>query len=125
MRWHKCAPLSLQRNEDGTKESEAKKEEEDGARRVPRPERVLDHTDSILAVGQRRRGGQDRRSSADGRFQTRARRVDGAFEQHGSQSRPTQSSARSASLAADRDGRQIRLTNLYEKRVHMRKGTRG
>ena len=37
------------------REQEEETQEEDGARDLPGPEAVLDHTDTVLAVGERRR----------------------------------------------------------------------
>ena len=53
-------------------EQKEKAKEEDGACSLSRPETVLDNTEAVLAVGERRRGHEDWRPAADGAFQARA-----------------------------------------------------
>lgn len=46
-----------EKNEYQKREEEKDKEEENSARDLPRPQGVLDHTDTVLAVGERRHRG--------------------------------------------------------------------
>ena len=61
-------------------EQEEETQKEDGADHLPGPETILDYTDAVLAMGAGWRGGQDRGTTVDRTFQTRARGVAGVVE---------------------------------------------
>ena len=74
-----------------SEEKEAK--EENGPRGLPRSKTVLDDADTVLAVGERRRGDQGGRPATDRVIQTRTRGATGAVEQYDLEPRAPESHA--------------------------------
>jgi len=103
------ARLEVCIDDDKAKRTREEKEakEENGTRRVPRSQAVLDYADAVLAVGERRDRYESRRSAVDGTVQARARGADGVVEQHGLESCPPKPHARGAVVAAHRDSGEV------------------
>ena len=83
---------SDERQKDTTKK-------EDRTRHLPRPERVLDHPDTILAVGARGRRRQDPGQATNGDLFSRAPGTDGADQQYGPEPCASESHARGAVIS--------------------------
>ena len=91
----------INEHKQGQKE-EAK--EENGAGNLPRPQTVLDHPNSVLAVGEGRRCYQDTRQSPDWNIQTGTRGAFGFTEQYRLKSGSSESHARSIDVSPGRAG---------------------
>jgi len=86
---------------------EEEKEEEDCPRDLPGSEGILDHTESVLAVGAGWNCDKDGRQPTDRNLQTRTRGATGAFKQHRPKSGASESHARSFTLAQGWPGKEI------------------
>ena len=94
---------------DERKQRQEKEEkEEDGPDNLPGSQAVLDHANSILAMGEGRRHNQDGRQSVDGYVHTRARGTIGPIEQYGTKPGPSQSHARGIVITQSGVGKEVK-----------------